>query len=36
MENILRWFGYIERRNNDEIFKKIGEITVERTRRGVS
>lgn len=31
-ENILRWFGYVERKNNDEILKKIGELRVERNQ----
>lgn len=31
-ENKLRWFGRVERRNNDDIVKKVVEISVERNQ----
>lgn len=34
-ENRLRWFGRNERRNDDNVMKKIDEIRVERNRREV-
>lgn len=33
-ENRLRWFRYVERRNNDDIIKEIGEIRLEGSWRG--
>lgn len=32
IENRLRQFGYLKRRNYDDIVKKIGEIKVERNQ----
>lgn len=34
-ENGLKWFGYVDRRNNDEIVKNIGKKGVEENRGGV-
>lgn len=31
--NGLRWFGCVERKNNDGVVKKIGEIRVKRNGR---
>lgn len=28
-KNILKWFGHVEERNNDNIVKKVGEIRVK-------
>lgn len=28
-QNILRWFGQIERKNNEDIVKKIGEVRIK-------
>lgn len=33
-ENLLRWFGHIKRKNDDEIFNKICEIRLGRNCRG--
>lgn len=32
-ENILKWFGRVERRNYDGTVKKIGEIRIDGKRR---
>lgn len=29
----MRWFRHVERRNSEGIFKKVGEIRVERNER---